>query len=447
MAGGKIGWRFDRQFTSWPGQYWRGPDSPPCEADPALPATWGVLRLGGRFDPPQEPQYGAADVVVPLTEEKPVINGVIGYDEWSHALPVIMPFGEDGEELFLLLQRTELTLYVCIAAPSLPVAQAGQVAELYVNRGTAACGQVAPQHLRLQATLDSADHTTLCASLGSQGAWCALPCGKDAPAWRAVGSPGGDGAWGYPVFEFAIPLSQLGTDGCAPEALGFMARLQTSGHGDRLAAPNIPPTEALYWPEGRTGYGIHNRATLGDRPDFWGHLQLSPCDPQTGLLVPQAAGPVRVDGQIGTKEWQGASVDRYRFPGDQYRVLRAVRDATCVYLSVRTRTARVGKCGESLGIYLDPCADGGLRPRSDDVLYRVPLGAENAATVSHYQGDRWVPCGSADIRAASYPLSRYESTYEIALPLSLFQKTDSQTQAPNLAVEVAYELPATTAAR
>lgn len=447
LAEGKIGWRFDRDFISWPGEYWRGPGGPPCAADPAAPTTWGVLHLGGRFDPPQEPQYGAADVVAPLTEENPVVNGVIGYDEWSHALPVIMPYGCEGEELFLLLQRTDYTLYVCIAAPSLPTARAGQLAELYFDRGPTECGQVASQHLLLQATLDDTEHTTLRTFVGNQGNWTAQTCAPCTPALRAAGSPGGDGAWGYPAFEFAIPLSQLGTAGCAPDKLGLMARLQTCGHGAKLAAPEIPPVEALYWPEGRTGYGIHNRPTLGDRPDAWGHLQLSPCDPQAGFVVPQAAAPIRVDGQIGLKEWQCAAVDRYRFPGDQYRVLRAVRDETNVYLSVRTRTARGGKCGESLGIYLDPCADGGLRPHSDDVLYRVPLGVENAAEVYRYSCDHWVSSGKADLKAASYPLNQYESSYEIALPLSLFQKTNDQTQAPNLAVEVAYERPATTAAR
>lgn len=446
IAGGKIGWRFDREFINWPGEYWRGPDKPPCEADPAAPATWGVMRLGGRFSPPPEPQYGASDIVVPLTAEKPAINGVIGYDEWSQALPVIMPFGDAGEELFLLLQRNDFTLYVCLALPSYPLAQAGQVAELYLNRGSAEGAQVAAQHLLLKATLDSADHTTLRAFTGNQGAWMALPDSKDASTWRAAAGPGGDGAWAYPVFEFAIPLSQLGSDGCAPEVMGFMARLQIKGHGGKLAAPEIPPLEALYWPQGRTGYGIQNRATLAERPDFWGHLQLGTCDPLSGLVVPQATTPVRVDGQIGIKEWRGASCDQYRFPGDQYRVLKAVRDDSCVYLSVRTRTARAGKVAESLGVYLDPCADGGLRPRSDDLLYRVPLGVENTAEVHRYQGDRWVSCGPADIKAASYPLNRYESSYEIALPLSLFQK-NSQTQAPNLAVEVVYELPATNAGR
>ena len=446
LMAGKIGWRFDRQFVTWPGEYWRGPDSPPCETDPAQPATWGTLHLGGRFAPAPEPQYGAADIVAPLTEEKPALNGVIGYDEWSHALPVIMPFGDDGQELFLLVQRTDQTLYVCLAVPSMTAARAGQVAELYFSRVATNCAQIAPQHLRLQATLDSGDHTTLRAFTGNQGNWCPLPAGKQAPDCRAAGSPGGDGAWGYPVFEFALPLCQLAGEGGSLDTLGFMARLQIAGHGDRLVAPQIPALEALYWPASRTAYGIHNRATLADRPDTWGHLQLSPCDPLSGLVVPQATAPVRVDGQIGLKEWRGATEECYRFPGDQYRVLRAQRDDHNLYLSVRTRTARAGKCAESLGVYLDPCADGGLRPRSDDVLYRVPLGVENAGQVYHYQTDHWVCSGPAEVQAASYPLSRYDSSYEIALPLRLFQQ-DRQTQAPNLAVEVSYELPGTTAAR
>jgi hypothetical protein len=379
--------------------------------------------------------------VVPLTDDAPTPNGAIGHEEWSQASTVVMPYGED-QELFLLLQRSETTLYVCLAAPSLPYARAGQVAELYFDREAEVEQPLGPKQLQLRATIGDASHTTIEALVGERGAWVSQPAPKKTPNWRAAGSSAGDGAWSYPVFEFAIPLDQLGgQQGTLPGQLGFMARLQNSGHGGPLAVAAPPARDALYWPDARASYGQAGRVGLDQRPDDWGHLQLDAADPLPGLLVPLATKPIRTDGQIGLKEWaQGACVE-YRLAGDQYRRLYVARDAVNVYLAVRVRTARGARQAESCGVYLDPAADGGLRPRSDDVLYRLPLGVDARVEELRYTEKAWtVVTGRRQLpvaKAASYPLSVYESTYEFELPLTLFQNPQSL----NLAVEVSYELP------
>lgn len=433
---GRLGWRYERGFTTWPGPYWRGPNQPPLEAQAELPATWGVLRLDGRFVATPEPQTYVADVSVPLSDEQPAINGTLGYEEWAQALPVIMPL-EDGQELFLLLERSDTMLYVCLAAPSVSAARGGQQAELYLDLGKGSDRTITPWQRLLQATIQSPTQTALSVFSGEGGRWVPVPAEKPGSGPRARGNSNGDGAWSYPVFEFAIPLDQLSDRGKRLEQIGFMARVQTFGRGKPLPMPLTPTREAIYWPDGRSAYGITNSAPLGLRPDAWGHLRVSANDPEPGLAVPLASGPVRVDGQIGLKEWQGATRTEYRFPGNQYRVLRVLRDEQRVYVAVRTRLARGLKADESCGLYLDPAADGGLRPRSDDRLYRMPLGCDLKGQVLQYVGDQWERVRGEECVAASFPLSDYESSYEFALPLAVFDKP----QAPNLAVEVSYEQP------
>ncbi|MEI6499686.1 MAG: hypothetical protein WCP21_01525 [Armatimonadota bacterium] len=433
---GRIGWRYERGFTSWPGPYWRGPDQPPLEAQVNAPATWGVLRLDGRFATTPQPLTYVAEASVPLTDEQPTINGALGYDEWAQALPVIMPL-DDGQELFLLLERSDTMLYLCLAAPSVSGARGGQQAELYLDLGKGDDQTVTPLQRLLQATIQSPTQTALSAFNGEKGVWVPAPTDKLGLGARAMGGSNGDGAWAYPVFEFALPLDQIADHGKRLEQIRFMARLQTIGSGKRLPVPQTPAREAVYWPDGRSAYGVSSSASLGLRPDAWVHLQVRPDDPEAGLAVPLASGPVRVDGQIGLKEWKGAACAEYRLPGNQYRLLRVLRDEEHVYVAVRTRLARGLRTDESCGLYLDPDADGGLRPRGDDRLYRMPLGCDLKGQVLHFVGDQWEAIRREPCVAASFPLNDYESSYEFALPLALFDKP----QAPNLAVEVSYELP------
>lgn len=439
-AAGKIGWRYDQEFVSWPGEYWRGPDCPPIAADPKAPRTWGTLRLGGKFDPPPEPQYFATEAVVPLTADIPAINGGIGYDEWSHALPVIMPFGEE-QELFLLLQRSDTVLYVCLAAPSLQHIRARQTAELYFNRDAEGSQTIGPRHLQLRARVQDPTNTALEVLTGAGGQWTPQPQPKGiCVTLRAAGSSAGDGAWAYPVYEFAIPLDQLrDAQGCALDKIQFMARISTTG-GKALPVAQAPERETLCWPDARASYAVTTRVSLGERPDDWGHLRLCAEDIRPGLTVPTVATPICVDGQIGIKEWAQGNLTQYRFPGDQYRRLYVARDETNLYLAVRIRVARGARQAETCGIYLDPCADGGLRPRADDLLYTLPLGLETRLEERRSCDGKWVDPvkrGRCLVQGAAYPLSPYESSYEFMLPVSLF----AQQQAPNLAVEVSYEVP------
>jgi hypothetical protein len=439
VAAGKVGWRYDKDFVSWPGEYWRGADCPPVAADPDTSRTWGSLRLGGKFDPPPQPQYFTSEAVVPLTNAIPAINGAIGYDEWSHALPVIMPYGQD-QELFLLLQRTDTMLYVCLAAPSVHQARSGQVAQLYFNRGAEAFQPLGPTHLQLRATVQDPTNTKLEVFTGVSGQWTPQPLDAACAKSRAAGNSAGDGAWSYAVFEFAIPLDQLhDAKGCVLDRLNFMARISVTG-GKPLPISEAPERETICWPDARASYAVSTKVSVGDRPDAWGHLRLCEGDIRPGLDVPLLTTPVRVDGQIGIKEWAQGMVTQYRFPGDQYRRLYVARDENALYLAVRTRAARGPRLAETCALYLDPSADGGLRPRADDLMYSLPLSID-ACLMEHRVCDaQWGPGaapGAVAVKGAAYPLSPYESSYEFALPLSLF----AQQQAPNLAVEVSYEFP------
>jgi hypothetical protein len=339
--------------------------------------------------------------------------------------------------LVVLLQRTEHELFVLAAAPWVNAPRLGLTAEVCFDRNPSATATLGPQHLLLKATQAAPEVTSLQAFTGEGGRWRPEPAPAKDAAWRVAGGGDGDGAWRYPVFEFAIPLSRLKSPDRELSSLGLFVRLQTLSGGRFLAPPPPSNAEAVFWPDSRTSLGTATKASLALRPDFWGHLRLHEDDPVTGLSVPVAAGPVRVDGQIGLKEWKGAGTAEYRFAGDQWRVLRVQRYDKSLYLAVRVRLSRGERSGESCGVYLDPLADGGLRPRNDDMLYSIPLGVETKPVVLRYGAQGWAAQGEAPCEAAAYPLSPNESCYELALPLSLF----TGKQAPNLAVEVTYELP------
>jgi hypothetical protein len=236
------------------------------------------------------------------------------------------------------------------------------------------------------------------------------------------------------------PLDQLRDEkGCAIEQVRFMARISTTG-GKTLPLAQTPERESVCWPDYRGSYATTTTVGLGYRPDDWGHLRLCDSDMRSGLDVPVVATPIVVDGQIGIKEWAQANSTLYRFPGDQYRRLYVARDESNLYLAVRVRAARGERLDERCGIYLDPSADGGLRPRTDDLLYTLPLGLEARLEESRACEGTWgapVANRKCVVKGAAYPLSPYESTYEFRLPVSLF----AQQQAPNLAVEVSYEFP------
>ncbi|MEN6642771.1 MAG: hypothetical protein ABFE08_10020 [Armatimonadia bacterium] len=436
-----TGWRFRQDFISWPGDYWRGPSAPPTIGDPNDHTTWGTLRLGGKFDPPPPVVADAHEVIAPLFEGIPIINGAIGYDEWSGAAQIVQRQGE-GEELVLLAEHTDYALYVAVALPSLRTLRQGQAAELYLDLEPDRAGALNPQQLKLRAIANRSGNATLEAYSGGDGRWSREPVKQlkaltaESSQWRAQVATAGDGAWQYVVAEFAIPYRDLFGANCPPEKLGIMARMQSEAGGKRVVTAIGPRREAVYWPDSRNEYDAATDAPLSIRPDSWGALILSATDPRYGLPIPCAKQKVKVDGQLGVKEWKDASRAEYVFPGDQWRVMLTQQDDSHVYFAVRMRAARGSRLNETCGLYLDPCGDGGLRPRSDDVMYRLPLGVATAVEALSYQDSKWRPVSCVELQGASYPLNAYESCYEFAVPRAVMKGP----QPPNLAVEVSYEL-------
>ena len=175
---------------------------------------------------------------------------------------------------------------------------------------------------------------------------------------------------------------------------------------------------------------------MGLRPDYWQRLLLQPGDETEGVCVPAATRPIKVDGQIGIKEWADARTAAYSLPGDQWRRLWLARDQDNLYLAVRLHVARGVRQQEACQVYVDPCGDGGLQLRGDDLQVRLPLGPESLPETLRCAGQEWTASTCGDVKGASYPVSSYESTYELALPL----KALGPDLHPNLAVEVVYGL-------
>lgn len=426
---------FRQEYAVWPGPYWRGPDRPPVEVTPDDPCSWGVLRLGGVYEPGPAPQAATAEIVAPLTEGRPRVDGLLGWEEWSKAGSAV-EFLDEGAKWIILAQYTQDTLYVCVASPSFP-AREGQVAELYF---AAATGDPLTATGPLQAWRARAGQEGRAvpeSSVGRDGLWTVRTRQQnEATGVRAAAGSAGDGAWSFAVYEFAIPLAECAAEGVPVEQLALMARLQTVGRGPIAGRVHNLDPEFVSWPDHRTSYVSTSLELTGLRPDYWQPILLRPEDCEEGVCVPVATRPVRVDGQIGVKEWADAFFSEYVLPGDQWRRLWLARDDENLYIALRVHLARSLRLDENCRVSIDPCADGGLRPRGDDLQYRVPLGVETASETLRYQGDEWVACGSGEIAAASVPLSSYESTYELAVPLSSL----GPDLRPKIAIEVVYGL-------
>lgn len=426
---------FKQEYAAWPGPYWRGPDRPPVEADPDDPCSWGLLRLGGLFEPAPAPLAATTEFVAPLAEDRPRIDGLLGWEEWSQAGSAVEFTGEGGKWV-ILAQHTPDTLYICLASPSVP-AREGQAAELYFAPVTGEPPAPTGALWGLRARAGQQGRAVLETSVGKQGLWTDRARQQsEATGVRAAASSAGDGAWAFAVYEFAIPLSHCAAGGGPVEQLALMARLQTVGRGPIAGRIHNLDPEVIAWPDHRSSYVTTSPELTGLRPDYWQRVLLRPDDLEEGVWVPPVTRPVRVDGQIGIKEWAEARFDEYVLPGDQWRRLWLARDEENLYIALRVHLARGLRRDETCRVSIDPCADGGLWPRGDDLQYRAPLGVETTSETLRYQGGEWVVCGSGEIAAASVPLNSYESTYELAVPLASL----GPDLRPKIAVEVVYGL-------
>ena len=427
----ELGWRFRQEFAVWPGPYWRGPGQPPLAARRENPSTWGLLRLGDSLDGPAPVETATVELIAPLVADRPRVDGMLGWDEWSGAAQAVEPL-DLGEAWVIYAQHTADTLYICIASPSTLTVREGQVAELYLAPDEA--GKRGARLLRLRA--DREQRPELQSFALTNGQWTPEPLAKgETPNWRGAVTGRGDGAWTFAVYEFAVPLAPA--EGAVPEQLRFMARLQNLTHGGAVGMARSNDPESVIWPDNRSSWANASRPPVGLRPDFWQALLLRPEDTSDGVSVPLTTRAIKPDGQIGIKEWAEARMLLYRLPGDQWRRLWLVRDQENLYVAVRLCVARGVRRDEACQLYLDPVGDGGLQPRGDDLQIRLPLGVESVTQTLRAVGPAWGSAGFGDVKGAGYPVSSYESTYEFALPLSAL----GPDLRPHLAVEVVYGLP------
>jgi hypothetical protein len=429
LACQELGWRFRQEFAVWPGLYWRGPEQPPVAARPEDPATWGTLRLGGPAEGTPVAEMAVTDMVAPLVADRPLLDGLLGDDEWAGAARVVEPIAP-GEAWLVYTQHTADTLYVCVACPSALVVREGQAAEVYL---APASGEATPARL-LRLRPEGDQRSALQTFTLKGGQWAPeRPAEEGAAVARGAVSGRGDGAWGFAVYEFAVPLA--GAE--AGQQWRFMARLQVVAHGDAVGDLRNRDPESVVWPDHRTSCTSGGGTPIGLRPNGWAALALQGEGTSDRVAVPPAKRPVRGDGQIGLKEWAETLVATYALPGDEWRRVWLARDEQNLYVAVRLRAARGLRRDESCRVYVDPCGDGGLQPRGDDWQVRLPLGVDNMPQILRPVGAAWQPADALDVKSASYPISTYESTYEFALPLGSL----GPDRQPHIAVEVTYGLP------
>lgn len=433
---GEPGWRFrsgsESHHLTWP-----LPSSSPlgpgaaARPHPADPSTWGTLTLAGSAELDREVQIGGAKLSALPSDARPVLDGQLGAGEWAQARQIVCPFGV-GEALVVLAQYDDYFLYLCLAVPSRP-GRVGQHAELCFEIPRRSATQLGAEHLCLRLVATGKGVARQLTLAGSAGAFQPAPASFPV-TWRGGAGGRGDGAWGYAVFEFAVPFDYLGArQDALGLPLGFLARVQ--GSGGKSLSP-LAPTETLWWPNERSSAGHVLQTPLSLRPDFWGRLKWETTTAGEGLLAPQTNTQLSLDGELSDAEWGRAARSLYVLPGNQWRLLMAQRDDQNLQLGVAVNLARGERRSETCTLYFDPRGDGGLRPRPDDLAFRLqPDGSEKLTLLRYVQG-RWTPSGESLARGVGVAISSHESAYELTIPLQLLPDLAAT---PRLAVEVSYE--------
>jgi len=361
-----------------------------------LPSTWGRLRLLDRAARPADQPDAPAHITVPSSKYPPRLDGMFGV-EWDDAAQVRVDL-PDQECLLLGLKHNGAVLYVGAGVPSDRRLTDGSRVDLFFE----APGERADEAARwLRYTLRWAARHGRASCSGAvwrDGKWRpvkAAPSKSRSPHGpQGTVSGSGDGAWRYPVFEFALPLSKLGLDPAVQE-LGFCARvvLPAGQHPARLVRA---PQHTVRWPMGRGSYTTRgrDRDVFAARPDLWGSVLLASNAAGEGrIAAPMTAQTIQIDGELEQGEWQDAGRRTAEVaPGVQQTVyLARSRDelyvASCWDISAGTWVDQV------VEVFVDPKGDGGIFPRDDDRLLKIEAKGEQVALQTHswHEGrKKWV---------------------------------------------------------
>ncbi len=380
---------FGATSPSWPA----GPSTPTVED----PRTWGTLAFLAKGAEPSEDGAAPDRIEVPFSEYPAILDGMIGR-EWEDAALVRLAL-PNSEFLIVGLKRDAVALYCVLAIPSTRGIPDGSRAEICFETPRTGADSLGETHRRFALVWNARKEAARQLFGGlKRGQWtewdCAPPAEGKPRSYEGAVSNAGDGAWRFPVFEFSVPLAQLGPDADAAP-LGFCALVNLPG----TQAPGVlqsGPEYRVQWPFGRGSYQQNaSEQVFARRPDLWGQVLFEDRRVRGERLHAVATDtPPTEDGVLAEGEWATAdSVERDVAPGVTQTVyLQRSRDF--LHLASAWEVSAGEWQDQVVDIMLDPLGDQGIWPRDDDRLLRVSLTKDGPALESlfwHPRRKRWVP--------------------------------------------------------
>lgn len=407
-------------------------------ADPFRPETWALLSFAPEMRGPITGVDEGRELAVPLGRLRVKVDGRVTPDEWCDARTGVWRYGP-GSQLAVMLKRVSGQLAVGVAAPAELRVRPGTLLEVGWDSPRSGSQPLETSHRLLRVTLarDGRSHLELLS--GCDGEWTPDAGVERVSGLRAALGNGGDGAWAYLAGEVLIPLSRMATgDGALPQSVGLFVRVLPGLRRRALPMRPSPLRESVFWPDCRSSPAVGNASVLPERPDLWQRVTLD-AGRRTAPVIPQLGAPVKLDGQVRDDEWLGAAESRYELPGGQWRRVCYGQDGGMLYVGVAWCMARGLRGREECRLYLDPLADGGLKPRADDLTVVVSAERPQAASVLQYVAGLWTERPDDGITGVMAQADGFESHCEFAVPLPAIAGADGQA---GLAVGVSWDTPA-----
>lgn len=404
---------------------WPAATDPPS---PDNPSTWGVMKLSGEAFGADAGAARDDEMLVPSSEYPVVLDGMVGR-EWEDAAQVRLEL-PDGQFFLLGAKLSSGVLYVVVAVPSDRQLLRGAGAELYFEVPRSARHELTSNHLRYKLQWDKRRKPRLLQFKASPvgGKWTDKPSEPDTrrPPERFSGEAGdfGDGLWRYPVFEFAIPLRELGVEGDGEE-IGFCALVDLPRERITFPLDKRPEEQIARWPMGHAGSPHGKNCRFELRPDLWGDVVFGPKTVgEQRIGAPATRQAPSIDGRIDEEEW--ACADRRDVdlaPGvEQTIYVQRSRDHLYV-ASVWTAPTSVW-LDQVVDVFVDPYGDGGFWPHADDRQLRIqPRGGDVKLTAyswdekcKQWRTRKRIPFQAASDNVAS--ATGVQSATEVAIPLN-----------------------------
>jgi hypothetical protein len=366
--------RVSEKAISWPAGL--------TEGDTQTTKNWGTIVMSKTGDKPEGASVNFSASTIPCVPE-----GLITEEEWDFSQADIVE--TMAGPMMVTGHVCGESLTVAIVMPAVVTISERTEVMLMLAPMKSPAGGLAPEARAFLLGYDARrQSTTVRTAQGVGGAW---KWGFDeiGPA-RAGLTMRGDDSARFLVAEYSIPFSAIGAkvDETKSMAMGIIVR----------GLPKHQKTEEmLYWPAGHAPATPIDETLVCAHPDGWSTFRLGNKKlHREEIALPTIDKAPILDGKVDPDEWKGSASFGYDWLGIGHVKMNAVISAGKLWLAAVCDPPRMGIGSPRLEVLLDPEGDGGLLPRSDDVLvlpgdgkgqgkimyWKLPAAAARTGTVN-----------------------------------------------------------------